>query len=57
MWEVCLAKYHTMKIHERVEIQLHIFLTSVLNGDEYPALGPSCLTPREIAPSTHWIGG
>jgi hypothetical protein len=32
-------------------------LTSVLDGGEWSASRPSCLTPRERAPNTHWIGG
>jgi hypothetical protein len=32
------------------------FLTSALGG-EWSASRPSCFTPREKAPSTHWIGG
>jgi hypothetical protein len=32
-------------------------LTSALNGGEWSASRPSCFTPRERAPGTHWIGG
>jgi hypothetical protein len=28
-----------------------------LDGGERSALQPNCFTRREIAPSTHWIGG
>jgi hypothetical protein len=40
-----------------VEVQLHAFLTSALDGGE---CSTSCLgrfTPRERALGTHWIGG
>jgi hypothetical protein len=40
-----------------VEIQLHAFLTSALDGGEWSASRPGRFTPRERAPGTHWIGG
>jgi len=40
-----------------MEVQLHPFLNSVLVGDEWSASCPSHFTPRERAPSTHWIRG
>jgi hypothetical protein len=33
------------------------FLFSALVGGEWSASCPSCFTPSERAPSTHWIGG
>jgi len=32
-------------------------LISALDGSEWSASHPSCFTPRERAPGTHWIGG
>jgi len=32
-------------------------LTSAVDGSEWSALRPGCLTPRERAPGTHRIGG
>jgi hypothetical protein len=32
-------------------------LTSALDGSEWSASHPGRFTPRETAPSTHWIGG
>jgi hypothetical protein len=32
-------------------------LTSALDGDEWSVSRPGRFTPRERAPSTHWIGG
>jgi hypothetical protein len=32
-------------------------LTSAQDGGEWLASQPSCFTPRERAPGTHWIGG
>jgi hypothetical protein len=32
-------------------------LMSVVDGGEWSGTCPSCFTPRERAPSTHWIGG
>jgi hypothetical protein len=46
--------------HEGVwgrDIQIHIFLTSVLVGGEWLASGPCRFTPGERASSTHSIGG
>jgi hypothetical protein len=40
-----------------VEVWLHAFLTSALDGGEWSALRPGRFTSREKAPSTHWIGG
>jgi hypothetical protein len=37
--------------------KLHSFLTSALDGGEWSASRPGCITPRERAPGTHWIGG
>jgi len=31
-------------------------LTSMLDGGEWSASCPSCFSPRERAPCTHWIG-
>jgi hypothetical protein len=39
-----------------MEVQLHTFLTSVLNGVQWSASYPRHFTPRERAPSTQWIG-
>jgi hypothetical protein len=40
-----------------VDIQLHTFLTSVLDGDEWSASRPGRFTPGEGAHGTHWLGG
>jgi hypothetical protein len=31
-------------------------MTMALDGGEWSASHPRCFTPRERAPSTHWIG-
>jgi hypothetical protein len=46
-----------MKAYGGVAVQIHIFLTSELVGGKWSASCPSCFTPRERAPSSHWIGG
>jgi len=46
-----------MKAYEGVEIQLHSFLISALNGSEWSASRPGSTTSRERAPDIHWIGG
>jgi len=40
-----------------VEVQLHQFLTSALDGGEWSASRPGRFSLREGAPGTHWIGG
>jgi hypothetical protein len=40
-----------------VEVQLHAFLTSALDGGEWSTSRPDRFTPGERAPGTHWIGG
>jgi hypothetical protein len=40
-----------------MEVQRHAFLTSELDGGEWPTSLPGRFTPRESAPGTHWIGG
>jgi hypothetical protein len=41
----------------RVEMKLLRFLTSALDGGEWSAPRPGCLTAGERAPVTHLIGG
>jgi hypothetical protein len=40
-----------------VEVWLHTFLTSALDGGEWSASRPGRFTPRERPPDTHWIRG
>jgi hypothetical protein len=40
-----------------VEVYLHTFLTSALDGGEWSASRPGLFTPRERASGTHWTGG
>jgi len=40
-----------------MEVQLHAFLISTLDGGECSALRPSRFTARERVPVIHWIGG
>jgi hypothetical protein len=46
-----------MKTYWGVEVWLHAFLTSALDGGERSASRPDRFTPRERAAGTHWIGG
>jgi hypothetical protein len=46
-----------MKAYVRVDVLIHIFLTSALAGDEWSASRPGHFIPGEIAPGTQWIGG
>jgi hypothetical protein len=55
-----LFKQHAMKTYCRVEVQLHVFLTSALDGGEWSASSPGSFTPAEIVPDTQcivdWVG-
>jgi hypothetical protein len=60
-WKVklslCLTKHHAMKTYWGMEVQLHAFLTSALDGSEWSASRPDRFTPRKRVPGTHWTGG
>jgi hypothetical protein len=45
-----------MKAHGGVDVQIQVFLTSTLVGDEWSASRPDRFTPRERVTCTHWIG-
>jgi hypothetical protein len=45
-----------MKAYRGVEVEIHVFFTSVLDGGEWSASRPCHFTPVEIACGTHWIG-
>jgi hypothetical protein len=40
-----------------MDVYIHVFLTSALVGGEWSPSRPSRFTPKEKAPSTHWIRG
>jgi hypothetical protein len=44
-----------MKTYRRVEVELHMFLTSALDGGEWWASRPGRFTPGERAPVAHLI--
>jgi hypothetical protein len=46
-----------MKAYGRVDVWIHIFLTSALVGGERQLHAPAALPPGERAPGTHWMGG
>jgi hypothetical protein len=46
-----------MKAYERMDVQIHVFLTSTLVAGEWSGSRPGSVTPGERAPATHWIGG
>jgi hypothetical protein len=39
------TKHHAMKAYWGVKVQLHIFLTSALDGGAWSASRPCCFTP------------
>jgi hypothetical protein len=54
---LCLTKHHAMKTYWEVELQLHAFLTSALEGGgEWSASRPCRFTPGERTPGIHWMG-
>jgi hypothetical protein len=46
-----------MKTYEEVDVQTHVFSTSVLVAGERSASRPGRFTPGERIPSTLWIEG
>jgi len=54
---LCLTKHRAVKAYGRVEVQLHVFLTSALDGDELSDSSPGRFTFGERTPGTHQIGG
>jgi hypothetical protein len=46
-----------MKTCEGVEVYIHAFFTSALDGGEWSASRHGRFTPRERDPNIHWIGG
>jgi hypothetical protein len=52
-----LIKHYTMKVYEGVDVWIHVFLTSALDGGDWSASRPGRFIPGERPPFTHWIGG
>jgi hypothetical protein len=52
---LCLTNNHAMKTHWEVEVKLHAFLTSALDGGECSASRPGRFTTRERVPGSQWI--
>jgi hypothetical protein len=50
-------KHYAMKAYRGVDVQIHVFLTLALAGDEWSASRLGRFTPLERAPGTYWIGG
>jgi hypothetical protein len=52
---LCLTNY-AMKTYGRVDVWIHVFLNSALDGGEWSASCPCRFSPGETTPSTHWMG-
>jgi hypothetical protein len=52
---LCLIKHHAIKIYVEVEVWLHAFLTSVLDGGDWSASHPGSFIPRY--PLARRLGG
>jgi hypothetical protein len=46
-----------MTTYGGVDVYIHVFLLSAIDGVEWPFSHPCPFTPRERAPFTTWIGG
>jgi hypothetical protein len=46
-----------MKTYGGVDVWIHVFLTSALDGGERSSSHPGHITPGERATGTHWIEG
>jgi len=59
MLSLCLTKHHAMKMQWGVEVQLHAFLSSAIDGGEWSASRPGRFTPRKSPwyPLDRWLGG
>jgi hypothetical protein len=53
---LCLIKHHTMTMYGGMELELHTFLTSILDGGKQSGSCPGRLTPGKRALNTHWTG-
>ena len=48
---------HAVNISGEIEVWLHSFLTSVLDGGEWSTSCPNCFIRKEIFPGTYLMGG
>jgi hypothetical protein len=53
---LCLTKYHIMKTYGVMEVQLHAFLTSALDGGEWSVSRHTRFIPRKGARCVYWLG-
>jgi hypothetical protein len=51
-----IIKHHAIKTYVGMEVQLHVFLISVLDAGEWSSSRFSGFTPWNTAPDTHCIG-
>jgi len=46
-----------MEVYWEVEVWLHAFLTTAIDGCEFQLHDPAALLPGNDPPGIHWIGG
>jgi len=54
---MCVIKHQAKKTYRGVELQLHIFIISALDGGEWSASRPGGFTTGVRTLSTHFTGG
>jgi hypothetical protein len=57
MCEIYLIKHRAMKTSGEVEVQLHTFITSAIQGGEWSCSRHSHFIPGLRALGTHWMKG
>jgi hypothetical protein len=53
---MCLTKHHAVRMYWGVEVYLHEFLTSALDGGEWSGSPSGRFTLGVKVPCNHWVG-
>jgi hypothetical protein len=54
---LCLTKHNAMQVYWGVNVYIHVFLTSALDGGEWSVPNPCYFTPGKKDSITHWVQG